>query len=277
LLLLLALEARAQGAPKIELLPAPKAPEDYEHQFKGCLENSECDQVMGHQLSRWNELVKKLKLPEMEEKERVRYLELFRAKYGIPVEFYTVQKSQQGFKPLLFNSSCREHNPKSGAKILRGTAFLKGLSHEKAVVWRDQTQIEVPIGELLTPQPVVAYRDAAIARYELPLGDQPLFIRNNHLYVLREADDLFYFLTVSEAGDGAPLRVGTEAHGGPVSEGRGGARAEALRNQLLQDRLGRGLKEERDREAAPGLRYLSVAVRSLVARPLQPDEVTSFR
>jgi hypothetical protein len=201
LLLLLALEARAQGAPKIELLPAPKAPEDYEHQFKGCLENSECDQVMGHQLSRWNELVKKLKLPEMEEKERVRYLELFRAKYGIPVEFYTVQKSQQGFKPLLFNSSCREHNPKSGAKILRGTAFLKGLSHEKAVVWRDQTQIEVPIGELLTPQPVVAYRDAAIARYELPLGDQPLFIRNNHLYVLREADDLFYFLTVSEAGD----------------------------------------------------------------------------
>ncbi len=200
LLLLLSLKALGQASPKIEVIPPPKTLEDYDHQFKGCPENSECDQVMGHQLSRWNELIKKLKSPGMEEKEKVQFLELFRGKYGLPVEFYTIQKSQQGFKPLLFNSPCKEHNQKTGEKILRGTAFLKGLTREKAFVWRDQTQIEVPVGELLTAQPLIVYRDGVETRYDIPLGDQPLFIRKGDLYLLREADDLFYFLKVSALG-----------------------------------------------------------------------------
>jgi hypothetical protein len=199
--LFLSLSALSQTKPKIESLKDPKTIEDYEHQFRGCPANSECDQVMGLQMTRWNDLLKKIKGSEFTEAQRSQYLELFRAKYGIPAEFYTLQKSQQTFKPLLFNSPCKEHNPKSGEKVLKGIAFLKSLSREKAVIWRDQTQTELSPGETLIAQPVFVYSSAAPTEYLIPLGDQPLFIKNDDLYILKEAEDLFYILRVSKNGE----------------------------------------------------------------------------
>jgi hypothetical protein len=200
LLFFLSLPLFSQTGHKIEVIPNPKTIEDFDHQYKGCLENSECDQVMGLQLTRWKTLISKIK-DEKVESRKTQFLELFRAKFGIPVEFYTVQKSQQGFKPLLFNSSCKEHNPKTGEKILRGTSFLKSLSKDKAVVWRDQAQIEVPVGELLLPQTVTVYFDGGPVTYELPLNDQPLFIKGGDLYVLKEEDNFFYNLKISKSGE----------------------------------------------------------------------------
>jgi len=201
LMFFLTISAFAQTTPQIEVIPAPKTIEDFEHQYKGCLANSECDQVMGLQLSRWKELVSKLNDPKMDNNKKHQFIELFRSKYGIPVEFYTTQKSQQGFKPLLYNSPCKNHNPKEGEKTLKGTAFLKSLTKEKATIWRDQTQIEVPVGELLNPQPVTVYNDKNSDVYFLPIGDQPLFIKDKSLHVLKEDDGFFYLLKVSPNGN----------------------------------------------------------------------------
>lgn len=201
LLIFLSLSVFGQTSPKIEVLKEPRSAEDFEHQFKGCLENSECDQVMGHQLTRWKELIRKIKSGDMSGQQKTQYMELFRSKYGIPVEFYTYQKSQQGFKPLLFNSSCKDHNPKTGEKVLRGISFVKSISKDKATIWRDQTQIEVPLGEIFIPQPVFVYLPEGVTTYYLPLNDQPLFMKNGDLYVLREEDDFFYILKVSKNGD----------------------------------------------------------------------------
>lgn len=202
LLFFLSFEVFSQSGPRIEVMPTPKTLEDYEHQYKGCPENSECDQVMGLQLSRWNEVIKKVREDKIDPVKKAQALELFRSKYGIPVDFYTVQKSQAGFKPLLFNSPCKDHNPKGNQpKNLKGTSFLKSISKDTAIVWRDQTQIEVPLGELLTPQPVIAYMDGAPVTYQLPLNDQPLFIKGNDLIVLREEDNFFYTLRISKSGD----------------------------------------------------------------------------
>jgi hypothetical protein len=189
--------------PKIELLPAPESIEDFEHQFKGCPENSECDQVMGMQMQRWKDLVSKIEEQGIQGAKKAQFLELFREKYGIPVEFYTYVKSQQGFKPLFFNSHCKDHNPKDNEekRVLKGTAFVKSLSDKKATVWRDQTQIEVPVGELFLPQPVLVYFSQIPQVYQLPLSDQPLFIKNKELHVLKEEDGFFYFLKISAKGD----------------------------------------------------------------------------
>lgn len=201
LLIFLSFSLFAQSGPQIEVLKSAEGLEDFEHQFKGCPENSECDQVMGLQMSRWNELVTKLKTAQLTPLKKVQFLEVFRAKYGIPVEFYTDQKSQQTFKPLLYNSSCKIHNPKDAEKkVLRGTSFLKSLSSTEGVVWRDQTQTQVPLGQLMTPQPVQVLSSPP-ATYQLPLGDQPLFIKNKDLFVLREEDGLFYFLKISSSGE----------------------------------------------------------------------------
>ena len=201
LLIFISLSVWAQPKPRIEVIPNPQTLEDFDHQFKGCPENSECDQVMGLQLSRWKELIEKLKNEVSDPKKKAQFMELFRGKYGIPVEFYTYQKSQQGFKPVLFDSPCKEHNPKTGPKTLRGISFLKSLNEKTAVVWRDQTQIEVPVDELLIPQPIFVWLGAEPTLYYLPLGDQPLFIKDKSLFVLKETEDYFYMLKVSPNGE----------------------------------------------------------------------------
>jgi hypothetical protein len=191
----------AQMRPKIELIPGPKTAEDYEHQFKGCLENSECDLVMGLQLSRWGDLIKKIKDPQLETQKKSQLLELFREKYGIPVEFYTNQKSQQSFKPMLFDSHCKNHQLKNSPKILKGTAFLKSISSDSGIIWRDQTQIVIPLGESLRPQPVYAYLEKGSLLYQLPLGEEPLYMKNDKLYVIRESEEFFYMLSISAQGE----------------------------------------------------------------------------
>jgi len=201
LLIFITLPLWAQNKPRIQVIPNPQSLEDFDHEFKGCPENSECDQVMGHMLSRWKLLVSKLK-DITDPNKNAQALELFRAKYGIPVEFYTNQKSQLGFKPALNSSPCKEHNPKDQKeKVLKGIAFVKSISNEKAVIWRDQAQIELPLKDNMAPQPVKVYYDAGAVTYQLPLNDQPLFIKGRELYILREDEGLYYTLKVSENGD----------------------------------------------------------------------------
>ena len=201
LLIFLSLSAIAQSKPQIQVIPNPQSIEDFDHQYKGCLENSECDQIMGVQLTRWKDLISKVKDEKIDSAKKSQFIELFREKYGIPVEFYTYQKSQQGFKPLLFNSPCKEHNPKDvNQKVLKGIAFVKALNKDTATVWRDQTQIEVPT-ELLVAQPVTVYYPEGPKTYYLPLGDQPLFIKGKSMYVLKEEDSFFYALKIQETGE----------------------------------------------------------------------------
>lgn len=186
--------------PRIEVLPNPQGIEDFDHEFKGCPENSECDQVMGHMMSRWKNLINKLK-QSSDPIKKTQMLELFRSKYGIPTEFYTNQKSLQSFGPALHNSPCREHNPRTGEKILRATAFIKSLTNEKALIWRDQSLLEMPLKDNLTPQPVKVYYLSGPITYQLSLGDQPLYIKNKELLVLKEDDGFYFALKVSTSGD----------------------------------------------------------------------------
>lgn len=197
--LFLLLSSLATAQDKVQVLANPETMEDFEHEIKGCPENSECDQVMGLQMGRWKELLGKVK--DQDPKTRAKEIEAFRSKYGLPVEIYTTQKSKQGFNPIFYSSPCKGHNPPlAPEKIVRGVAFIKGISESKGVVWRDQTQMEVPIGELFRPQLVTVYFPKEEKSYYLPLGDQPLFIEGQDLVVLREEDDFFYALKVSSKG-----------------------------------------------------------------------------
>ncbi len=193
--------ALAGAAPEIKLIEEPKSLEDFEHHNKGCPANSECDQVMGHQLQRWLDLTKNLKNSETSNTNKTAALEAFREKAGIPVEFYTYKKSQQGFRPLYFNSPCKEHNPKlEDQRVLRGHAFVRSIVKDKALVWRDQAQIEVPVGELFIPQPVKVFFPGGSADYLIPIDDQPVFIRDKSLHIVREEDDFFFMLKITPTG-----------------------------------------------------------------------------
>ena len=202
LILIFPLVGFSQPVKRTDPLLNPESLSDFEHQNKGCPENSECDPVMGSMLTRWKTLIEKLSATPADKAKNPQTIELFRQKYGLPVEFYTYQKSQLGFKPLLFNSPCKEHNPKEGDKTLRGMAFIKSMMKDKAIVIREEATIEVPTSEsLIVTQPVMVMENPIPDTYYLPIGDQPLFIKGKELYVVREAEDLFYALKVSLNGD----------------------------------------------------------------------------
>lgn len=191
------------AAPEIKVIAEPSSLEDFEHQFKGCPANSECDQVMGHQLQNWQTLLKRLSSSEgVSSGKKAAELEAFREKAGIPVEFYTGLKSQQGFRPFFFHSPCKDHNPKKQEdRTLRGTAFVKSMTQEKAIIWRDQTQMEVPIGELIIPQTVTVFTPTGAENFYLPIDDQPLFMKDKSLHVLKEDEGFFYVLKIDSLGD----------------------------------------------------------------------------
>lgn len=202
--LLILFTSTSWGVREIKVLTDPTSAEDFEHQNKGCPENSECDPVMGHQMKTWKDMVKRLANDtQVPSQKKIQELEEFRGKTGIPAEFYTTKKSQQGFRPLYFNSPCKIHNPKDkeNERVLRGTSFIKSLPKSKAVVWRDQTQIEVPVGELLRPQPVSVFFPGGAENYLLPLDDQPLFIKDKALHIVREDEGLFFVLRIDPKGD----------------------------------------------------------------------------
>jgi hypothetical protein len=75
------------------------------------------------------------------------------------------------------------------------------LGLTKAVVWRDQAQIELPTENILLAQPVFVYYEKIPVEYRLALMDQPLFIKNKDLYVLKEEDGFFFMIKVSPNGE----------------------------------------------------------------------------
>lgn len=197
LLFFLVISTQLWSSPQVKVLPEASLPHEFIHENLGCQENSECDPVMGHQIHQWQKLIKD---PQLKGKEKRQALARHLKEKGLPTEFYTIQKVNRFFKPMLFNSHCRDHNPKEGEKTLRGTAFLKELSPSKAIIWRDQTDIEFKPDEQLVAQPIKAYFDELPQNYLVGLDDQPLYLKDKKLYILKEYDEEFFLLEVAPDG-----------------------------------------------------------------------------
>lgn len=188
------------------LVDPPKNPEsldDFAHPNKGCPENSECDQVMGSMLQKFKILVEKLDSGEFDQNYKAKEMEKFRISFGLPVNFYTQQKADQSFKPLLHTTPCKNHNPrdKTLSQILLGEAFIKKIDSKKGFIQRGNTLHEIPIGELFAPAPVEVFFDSRPLKFYIPLGDKPLYIKDKSLIILREVEGFYYVLKISSNGD----------------------------------------------------------------------------
>ena len=201
LMIFFSLSLFGQEDTKLQKVSESRTLEDYEHEFKGCPENSQCDEVMGAQLRRWKNFLNEIIEKNVPQHKKYQQMEEFRAKNGLPVEFYTSERSQLGHKPLMFHSPCKNHNPQKGLKIQKGLSFVKSISKEKGVIGRDQTQIEIPIGEIFTPQVVTVFLEEKKHTYLIPIDDGPVFMKNESLFLLKEDHDVFYVLKIFPNGE----------------------------------------------------------------------------
>lgn len=187
----------------IHLLPQESSGLEGDHLNSGCPENSECDQVMGIQLKRWQNLLKNLQAREKDPKKQAAFIQGHLDLYGVPAEFYTHNKSAHSFKPLYYNSACAEHNPKGkpADKVLRGMSFIKGTKNKNALLWRDQASLEIPVNDQLDLAPLDIAYDDQLKTYLVPLEEEPLFISKDGPVFLREYDGFFYILLVKDSGE----------------------------------------------------------------------------
>lgn len=159
---------------------------DLAHENLGCPENSECSKANGKKLLKWSSIIKKYAdKPRLLSKK----LEKFRKQNGIPVEFllHDNLNTKQTLDPIVWDSRCRHHNPKEGTKIVKGMKFFRN----------NPKTDKLKFIQVKTPDSV----------YEIPYGDQPLFIRNKELIIVKEYEEAFYHMSISPKGKWKILNV----------------------------------------------------------------------
>ncbi|GEM_PF-1351753 len=188
---------------EIHLLPQETKGLDGDHIFTGCPENSECDQIMGLQFQRWQNLLRNLQAKEKDPKKQTQFLQGFLDLYGVPAEFYTNLRTTKSFKPMYYNSPCRDHNPKGKPleRILRGTSFIKKTTATSVTIWRDQATIEIPVSDEIRLAKLDIINDDSSLSYLVPLEEEPIFVTKDGPVFLREDDGLFYGLQIQNSGD----------------------------------------------------------------------------
>lgn len=188
--------------------------EDFEHQHKGCPENSDCSVKMGKQRTLWLELFKNV--PKRSSKsaksiDKFTEIEKFRKAYGVPVSFHTTGAAQERFSPILFDSPCPQHNPKKGMgeKTIIATSFVQNTKNEQAHLTLLDTKHDIPFGELayFDPLYIISTKPAATTLYWVPHGEKPLYVDGDSIVLLREHEDFYYGLKISKNGEWQVVEV----------------------------------------------------------------------
>lgn len=178
--------------------------EEVSHTFKGCPENSDCDEEMGQQMLKWKDLVAKELSGDGPKLEKTQRLSAFVEKHGWHTHFYAKPSLKSVIGPILFASGCALHNSKDPSLVLlKGEAFIKGVKDESAIVSKGNTEYKIKIAENLILQKVIFYPNSqkSAQTYWLPLGEKPLYIDGDQLVALAESFDFYAMLKSNPSGD----------------------------------------------------------------------------
>jgi hypothetical protein len=178
--------------------------EEVSHAFKGCPENSDCDEEMGQQMLKWKDLVAQELSSDTPKLKKTQDLSAFVEKHGWHSHFYAKPTLKAVIAPILFSSSCALHNSKDPALVLlKGEAFIKGVKDESAIVSKGNTEYKIKIGENLILQKIIFYPNSKNPpqSYWLPLGEKPLYIEGDQLVALVESFDFYALLKIDPSGN----------------------------------------------------------------------------
>ena len=146
---------------------------DLLHENPGCLENSLCSKTNGLKVLAWKKLEDK---PKSE-------IEKFRVKTGIPVQILIYGRDTKTLDPIIYTSRCNSHNPKdTNEKIFKSIMFLRNNPLSQKIVF-----------------PTLINHENEM-KYQIPYGEQPLFIKNKKVFLVGDFEDINYTISISTSG-----------------------------------------------------------------------------
>ncbi len=153
---------------------------ELEHTNPGCPINSECSKKSGEQITKFESLLKTLT-----RKNKVKKLNTQLKQEGLPILFLTPKDAKEEIDPVMWNSRCSNHNPKNpNNNIFKAQKFLKSLEENDNIV--------------LTP--IRVYYEKTHKDFHIPYQDSLIMIDGDRLITLRDYDDTFYHMAITENG-----------------------------------------------------------------------------
>jgi hypothetical protein len=174
--------------------------EDLQHPNKGCPENSVCSKSMGAHFNQYHQLIQKLKNGPYNSKQKVEQLEQYRKTHGLPFYFLSLRSTYEQFSPIMYNSACSEHNPKTGEIIFKSLAFITGNEKNLIQIKRGHDAFSVPQGEVASLTPIEIYNNNTWSSYSIPFAEKPLFVDGKSIIFNHEYEGLIYYVRVSTDG-----------------------------------------------------------------------------
>ncbi len=175
--------------------------DDFEHPNMGCPENSLCEKEMGLHRKKWLTLLRDIRDKSLPEKIKVKRLEEFRRKHGIPVGFLAQKTQEKDLWKILWSSECRWHRTeKLEDKVFYGNAFVSELSKDVAFVRYGEKVSKVTVDENFQLDPITVYSGKKTYHYYAPKGEIPLYLQKGKLVFLRDDEEVFYGLEIAPSG-----------------------------------------------------------------------------
>ena len=171
--------------------------EQFEHENLGCLMNSDCNKEYGEIRTRWNTLIK-----SNEQNASTAQLEQFRRDFGIPVEFWVLDKKIEGVNVSFFDSHCRNHQNEVGTPaIFIGETFVKQAPDQNLESSLLKTKSPIKINQkAIRFDPILVLNNKEILTFWVPKGSSIKEFHDNKLLVLRSENGNYYHLQIDTYG-----------------------------------------------------------------------------
>lgn len=153
---------------------------EFNHVNPGCPINSQCSKATGKKVLHWEKFLKTI-----DSKNKTEKLNSYLKKYGVPLTFLAPIEAKIALDPIMWNSSCRIHNPKNpNNNIFKSVKFLKKLVKS----------------DTLHFTPVRVYYEGEHKDFLIPYQDSLVMIDQSELVTLRDYDDFYYHLSIHQSG-----------------------------------------------------------------------------
>jgi hypothetical protein len=178
------------------------------HEIEGCPINSICSLELGKQRLHWDKFIHELQLKgySSSDKNKVKLLDDYRKKFGLPVGHYvlgSLLKKVAEHRPILWDSHCDYQKvDKDGSSLYLGESFVQQTTNNTIdfVQQGKYQSLSLQDWMMFTPALLIQKNFSSSKVFRIPNGDFPVMLSHGDMTFLRDEEGLYYYLKITDTG-----------------------------------------------------------------------------